>query len=133
MHSRILIWNPANNGLEVRHPKNLPIICIDHASSRGKRCGNRIAQHYITAAQFITRHLSQTKIPIYQMMHMKMFTDLARATLCRQYHQYQAQWLAGMWFRRSENCLSHLWFYPSVIQTHGGCSDYGSHRTFDKH
>ena len=118
--ARLLVWNPANNRLEIADPNAFAITFVGFAPSCKRRCANRVAQKNIALAKSIIRSLLQPSLTE-QQMGCLLF-NLAKATLCQKTHQDQAASLSNG---------RYLEFQRSAL--HGGFGGGGYGRNFGAH
>jgi hypothetical protein len=126
--SQILIWNSENDRFDIVSPDTSTITCIGITSSgKKKKCTNRIHQSRIADAVTTTRKLLHPTNPINNNTgRLELFSQLAKATLCKQTHQHQSVDLAERWTRVFERGLPRARSLPSGTQVYDHVSGGGS-------
>ncbi|OQN95917.1 hypothetical protein B0A48_17754 [Cryoendolithus antarcticus] len=82
--------------LGVVNPDTATISCVGHAPSKHRRCRVAITRHNVDAAHVVLGKLSRPGLASAEVK--KLLLSLAGYTLCRRWHQDQAQEMANQWF-----------------------------------
>nr|OQO29834.1 hypothetical protein B0A51_01991 [Rachicladosporium sp. CCFEE 5018] len=78
------------------NPDTNTISCVGHAPSKHRRCRVAIAKHNLDAARKVLDELGRPDLASVGVR--KLLLSLAGYTLCRRWHQGQAQEVANRWF-----------------------------------
>lgn len=89
--------------LGINNPDTRSLSCVGHAKTQHRRCRNTIAKHNVSSAETLLAGLPN--ISANRPMLKRQLLEIASMTLCRRWHQGQAQQVADEWYTLIETEL----------------------------